>query len=324
MSSMVEVRERTIRARSPKDLESWSDAVVDAMTQFTITPPSPSSFAGRMVTRTVGATSLTSVASTGHVLRHEADGAAAPAVALVTLVMNGTADVTQNGYRTTVAAGDVALFSSSNEALIVCADDYQCFCIGVPVATLPLASTWWDDPERMIVRSGSRIGPPLDHAISSLRTAADVVSGASLRSVVDSAVHLVGTILLSDAAGRGSAANEPLRESIDRYVQRHLADPSLDAAMIARAHHISRRQLYQVLGESGMTPAAMIRSRRLDAVRRDLADPKRDGWSVSDCAARWGFTNPSHFSVLFRATYGVAPSRYSADGGRGLHESSDH
>jgi AraC-like DNA-binding protein len=310
---MADVRERTIRARTPDDLESWSDAVVDAMTQFTITPPTPSTFAGRMVTRTVGTTSMTSVASTGHVLRHEAEGDTPATVALVTLVTSGSAEVTQSGSRATVAAGDIALFSSSNEALVVCADDYQCFCIGVPIRSLPLAPTWWDDPERMIIRADSRLGAPLDHAISSLRTAADVVAGTSLRHVVDSAVHLVGTILLSDAARRGLEVDEALVASIDRFVELHLADPSLDAATIASAHHISRRSLYHLLGASGTTPAAMIRGRRLEAVRRELADPARRGRSVSECAAEWGFTNPSHFSVLFRTTYGVSPSRYSAE-----------
>ena len=51
-----------------------------------------------------------------------------------------------------------------------------------------------------------------------------------------------------------------------------------------------------------------IRDRRLDRCRRDLADPALAGETVASIAYGWGFRNPRHFSRVYRAAYGCAPS----------------
>ena len=58
------------------------------------------------------------------------------------------------------------------------------------------------------------------------------------------------------------------------------------------------------------TVADWIRQRRLERCRRDLADPGLRAKPVGAIAARWGLTNPAHFSRLFRAAYGVPPRAY--------------
>jgi AraC-like DNA-binding protein len=60
------------------------------------------------------------------------------------------------------------------------------------------------------------------------------------------------------------------------------------------------------------TVARWIRSRRLDRVRQDLADPRYASIAVMDVARRWGFVEPSPFSRTFRAAYLMSPSEYRA------------
>ncbi|MEE4422422.1 helix-turn-helix transcriptional regulator [Streptomyces bugieae] len=55
------------------------------------------------------------------------------------------------------------------------------------------------------------------------------------------------------------------------------------------------------------SPAAWIRHRRLEHCRLDLTNPRLHAQAVQAIAARWGFTDPAHFSRLFRATYGMPP-----------------
>ncbi|BCL25621.1 helix-turn-helix domain-containing protein [Streptomyces aurantiacus] len=59
--------------------------------------------------------------------------------------------------------------------------------------------------------------------------------------------------------------------------------------------------------EDGTSPAAWIRHRRLERCRRDLADPHLNRRPIQAVAARWGFTDPTHFSRLFRTVYGMPP-----------------
>jgi AraC-like DNA-binding protein len=56
----------------------------------------------------------------------------------------------------------------------------------------------------------------------------------------------------------------------------------------------------------GVTVSIVFQAR----CRRDLLDPALRDRPVSAIAARWGITDPAHFSRLFRATYGVPPSEY--------------
>ncbi|WP_234365465.1 helix-turn-helix transcriptional regulator [Streptomyces sp. RTd22] len=79
---------------------------------------------------------------------------------------------------------------------------------------------------------------------------------------------------------------------------------------IAAAHHISLRHLQQLLAEDDTSPAAWIRHRRLERCRLDLADPRLNARPIQAIGAHWGFTNPTHFSRLFRATYGIPPRDY--------------
>lgn len=318
--------ERFVRARTPSDLAAWASAVDGALTRFDIAPPSPSSFDGSLRTRSVGRTTMTTIDSTGHILRHGPSKADRDSIALVTLVEGGTADVTQSGHREVLRPGDIALHFSANACEVICDDDYRCFSIGVPAGVLALGDRWWGDPERMIIRRDSPLGEPLGHTMSGLRSAVGAVAPVSLSDVVDGTVHLIGSLLRGDpAAGDGPEPGErtTLLDAIDEFIWANLADPELDASTIARANHLSVRRVYQLLAAVGETPAALIRRRRLERVRRELADASATRRTVSESAARWGLTNPSHFSAMFSAAYGTTPSRYAATSGGGAGRALD-
>jgi AraC-like DNA-binding protein len=97
---------------------------------------------------------------------------------------------------------------------------------------------------------------------------------------------------------------------IHAFIDRHLGDVDLDPAAIAAAHHVSLRHLHRLFESESTTVAAWVRQRRLERCRRDLVDPALHARPVSELAARWGLPDPTHFSRLFRRTYGQAPSDY--------------
>ncbi|MBB6170949.1 AraC-like DNA-binding protein [Nocardiopsis mwathae] len=94
------------------------------------------------------------------------------------------------------------------------------------------------------------------------------------------------------------------------FIDRHLDDPDLSPKNIATAHHISTRYLHKLFETEEATVVEWIRTRRLEQCRRHLADPAQQTEPVSVIAARWGFRDPSYFSRLFRATYGIPPREY--------------
>ncbi|GAB2606400.1 helix-turn-helix domain-containing protein [Streptomyces capparidis] len=114
----------------------------------------------------------------------------------------------------------------------------------------------------------------------------------------------------SEDAMPAEARRRALWLRIRAFIEQHLSDPGLTPDAIAAAHGISTRHLYRLFEENDRTVAAWIRHRRLEHCRHDLANPRLRGRSVHSIAARWGFTDPAHFSRTFRAAYGTSPRDY--------------
>ncbi|WP_430383474.1 helix-turn-helix domain-containing protein [Streptomyces sp. P10-4] len=127
-------------------------------------------------------------------------------------------------------------------------------------------------------------------------------------NTADLVALLVGEVLQTRGTRSAPAGNDLLAR-IQCHIEDNLTDPDLSPESIARAHHISVRYLHKLFQSGGTTVGAWIRQRRLDACRAELRGRRR---SVAAVAHRWGFVSPSHFSRLFRQTYGLTPSEWQA------------
>jgi AraC-like DNA-binding protein len=137
----------------------------------------------------------------------------------------------------------------------------------------------------------------------------------SLGPTPDSTRRL-GTDSWSSLTGIGALAGGPrpdrrtLMASICRTARECLADSELNPAMLARRHSISLRSLQMLFAEHDTSPARWIRDERLHRVRADLTDPRLAHLTVAMIGERWGLVDASQVSRLFRAKFGVSPSRY--------------
>ncbi|WP_436953333.1 helix-turn-helix domain-containing protein [Streptomyces sp. SudanB182_2057] len=110
-----------------------------------------------------------------------------------------------------------------------------------------------------------------------------------------------------DDRRRTAPPESELLQRIRKYIQDNLANADMSPEVIARAHHISVRYLHKLFQADGTTVGSWIRQRRLDACRMDLRRRRR---TVAAVAQHWGFTSPSHFSRVFRQTYGITPKEW--------------
>ncbi|MER0245577.1 helix-turn-helix domain-containing protein [Streptomyces sp. HSW2009] len=176
-------------------------------------------------------------------------------------------------------------------------------------------------PEKVVARvlatplDGSRgLAGALARWLTDLHARADEFTPAdapTLASVtLDLLASLIAGRLEAERALSPQARRRALKTRINAFVERHLADPDLTPQAVADAHHVSLRQLQHLLAEDGTSPAAWIRQRRLERCREDLTDPRLGARPVRAVAARWGLSDPMHFSRLFRAAYGVPPREY--------------
>jgi AraC-like DNA-binding protein len=92
------------------------------------------------------------------------------------------------------------------------------------------------------------------------------------------------------------------------FIDAHLTDPELSPAMVASNLHISVRTLHRAFSDVDDSVMAYVRRQRLRGAKAALAVP---GVRVVEVAARWQFSNSSHFIRNFKAAYGVSPASYA-------------
>ncbi len=131
--------------------------------------------------------------------------------------------------------------------------------------------------------------------------------------VVDVAVDLVRRAAADrGAADRVAAGRGALLRRAVEVIDRSLDDPSLSPAAVAAELGVSTRWLQQAFADGGTTITAHVRRRRLERVRRDLADPRLADRTVTAIAFRHGFTDSATLSRQFRAAFGTTPTAYRA------------
>lgn len=154
-----------------------------------------------------------------------------------------------------------------------------------------------------------------ERVLSAVLAAVQREAGAG--EITPDAASAIGDVLLSlatspplasdDQLGSDCAGYAVVRRAIE-FIDAHLDDPTLSVASIAADSCVSPRHLQRTFAGSGTTVTAVIRERRLERAKAHLVS-RRDV-PISHVAHRWGFADLAHFSRLFKAAYGEAPSVY--------------
>ncbi len=93
-----------------------------------------------------------------------------------------------------------------------------------------------------------------------------------------------------------------------RFMQQNAHRHDLDAAAIAHGAHCSRTRLYEAFAARGETVMGALREARLQRARLLIEQSPR--LNVGALAWRCGFADPSAFSKLFRARFGLSPTEW--------------
>lgn len=102
--------------------------------------------------------------------------------------------------------------------------------------------------------------------------------------------------------------NELLMEKIVQAINKNIGNSDFHVDMLAKEVGASRAQLHRKMKEmTGIPASEFIRNIRLEQAARLLSESKVN---VTQVAYAVGFSNLAHFSTVFRAHFGVAPSEY--------------
>jgi AraC-like DNA-binding protein len=274
--------------------------------------------ASRLVASTLGPVTLARVT-------HMIDGAAVidrpprlirqadPEVFRLMLHLGGTDVMSQDGREATLARRGMAVFDSSRPLRVRLQPGraHRYAMLTFPRSLLAV------DEQTMRAATGRRldgIGPlgSLVHGfVTQLARDVDRYGVRLATTTLDLlAVWLAGELDGDDVPPE--SRHRALLAQSQSFIAERLAEPALSPHTVADAHHVSLRTLQGVFADAGLTVTGWIRQRRLEACRRDLANPRLDDVAVATIGRRWGFDSAAHFSRLFRQAYGMSPREFRA------------
>jgi AraC-like DNA-binding protein len=237
----------------------------------------------------------------------------------VNLMLRGHSVVSQGGRTIVVPAGSFSFVDTTSEYRQDYIEDpltqeWRVISFRVPRAQfIPLLA----DPRSFTaVAHDARAGGVASVVASTMVATWKQIE--TLDSSAKDAAETAVTAVLAAAGGAGDAVRDTSRETLDatlrasinRYLAANLhGTADLSAARVASRFGVSVRKLHSLYADSGRSYSQTIMALRVEGCARDIR--ANHGFrSMTDLAARWGFSDLSHLNRVFRVRYDCLPSEF--------------
>ena len=158
--------------------------------------------------------------------------------------------------------------------------------------------------EGLSVGADAYVTKPFDPAVLSALIKSQLKNRERVRKILTKATT-------TDDEGVDNALSEQdkhFMEELYKLMEDELTNSELNVTRITKLLLISRTKLYyKIKGLTGETPANFFRTYKPNRAAELLKSGK---YTVSEIADKCGFSTQSHFSVVFKKQFGVAPSEY--------------
>lgn len=135
---------------------------------------------------------------------------------------------------------------------------------------------------------------------------ADDLSVPASQTARNATLELLQGLVNDQVVDDAEVAPALVRAGMDWIEDRLAGDPDLDPRTIAGSLGVSVRTLYRAFNQHApMSVMAYVRERRLERARAELSSTRL---TVSEIAARWHFTDSSHFTRAYKKRYGKTPA----------------
>ncbi|MFE1191373.1 helix-turn-helix domain-containing protein [Streptomyces olivaceoviridis] len=231
---------------------------------------------------------------------------------VVMLLSRGNARVEQDKRDVHVRSGALFVYDRARPLRLTFPEPFQTKSLVLPRHVLDLGESELRQITAAPLGRESPLGTLLTPLLSRLVETAATYPQRTGESIARNVVDMVQTLAEERLSRPGTdtpTAARMLLLRIRAYIDQHLSDRDLAPDTIARAHHISVRYLHKLFELENITVSRWIQKRRLEHSRRDMAR-RAPELTIGAVAHRWWFTSPSHFSRVFRATYGVSPAEW--------------
>ncbi|RNL80752.1 AraC-like ligand-binding domain-containing protein [Halostreptopolyspora alba] len=297
--------------------DAYQQAISSTFVPLVARPPAEEqTFYASITSNKVGQIQLSEVAGVPHaVTRSRRVVGNAPAEYYkIGLQISGTGVVRQDTRAAELGPGDFAVYDTTRCYELEFRTDYRMLVVMIPRPLLPVPLGQMARLSARTISGDSGVGAVVFPFLIGLRQvldATDATVGTHLGdAVLDVLAAAFSAELANGAARTPTTRHNILLSDIRFFIDQHLSDPNLSPASIAAAHHISESYLQKLFATTGVGVSGWIRQRRLERCRRDLAAAHNSHKPVSAIGTRWGLSDPSHFSRLFKSAFGLTPGEF--------------
>lgn len=296
------------------NFDGFRIAVSDSFVPLDVTSDHADQFRGSIHTADLGELHISEVSATPHVVERTPELIARGdrQYFKLSLLISGTGLLIQDNREALLRPGDLAIYDTERPYSLVFDENFRTMVVMFPKTLIDLPPDTVNQLTAVRMPGTGGIGSVLAPFLTGLSNNVDQFGDATKVRLAHSTLDLVTTMMASelDLEHANTDPHQVLMQRICDYIDANLPSTDLSPARIAAAHFISTRHLHGIFQKNGSTVSSWIRSRRLERCRRDLHNPLYAGRPVAAIAGRWGFVDAAHFSRVFKAKFGQAPSEY--------------
>src|SRR5699024_2024077 len=297
------------------DISQWRLASDAAFGKLHVETPDPASFLVELKTVKAGDVSLFDMSTSPHtVTRRASDNCDEDtSYCKLSLQLRGNSTIRQDGRECQLNPGDLALYLTHRPYELQYREDKHSLVVLFPQSYLHLTPVQIEAITARPVSRDHGLGKIMVPLFEQLADNIEVLNGPHAGTLLQSALNMLVAVFASVLDSQpGMNAENLLFEQARKYIEKHLADTDLGPQSIAHALFVSVRQLHMRFAAHKTTVGAYIRTRRLERIRADLANPLYASDSIATVSARYGLHDPSQVSRAFKAEFRESPSAFRA------------
>jgi len=228
----------------------------------------------------------------------------------VSLLLSGTGILIQDGREILMQPGDISFYDTSRPYSLLFNKQFRNLIMMFPKDRLEFPNSLTDSLTAVSLCEQHALAKTIAPFIAQSAPQLSQLPSNSRTKLAHTSLELINTMLsaILDVEQTPLSPHDLQLQKIYEHISAHLSSADLSPSSIAAANYISVRHLHALFAEHNTTVSTVIKQRRLEHARADLADPSMRGHTVAAIAARWGFVDAAHFSRVFKQTYGSSPS----------------
>ncbi|GGJ32052.1 helix-turn-helix domain-containing protein [Pseudomonas avellanae] len=293
--------------------EFWQEVVCNTFVPLSCAFSDRNNFQGRLRSHSIATLSLVDVQACRQTVVRDAAriSRSDDEFVLVSLALEGRAQVSQEGREAILEVGDFAIYDTRRPYRLHFGSAFRQTVVQIPRKSLQQRLC---NLEYLTALSMSRDNP-LNGLVfdffTGLAALENRVGETQQVRITEQGLDLLAMALSERVKGQAQGSKRSaLLLRIKDHIQSNLTDTTLTLPCVSARFGISTRYLNSLFHDEETSFGRYLLSSRLQHCANDLREPLLVNRQISEIAWRWGFSDVAYFSRVFRQRYGLTAREY--------------